>query len=110
MVGPHRDDMQFLVDGRDMGLYGSRGQQRSIVAALKLAESNFLVGKTGEDPVLLLDDILSELDGPRRQQVLETALSNQQTILTTTDLDRIEESVRSRAQVLRVQEGTIGLT
>lgn len=107
VVGPHRDDLQFLIDGRDMGVYGSRGQQRTIIAALKLAEANFLVNRTGEDPVLLLDDILSELDAPRRQQVLETALSNQQTFITTTDLDRIGEGFLSHATVLKVQDGQL---
>ncbi|MEE9247669.1 MAG: DNA replication/repair protein RecF [Dehalococcoidia bacterium] len=107
VVGPHRDDLQFLVDARDMGLYGSRGQQRTIAAALKLAEANFLMRKTGEDPVLLLDDILSELDALRRQQVMEVALSNQQTILTTTDLDRVDRGFLSRATVLKVEGGRL---
>ena len=107
MVGPHRDDVQFEIDGRDTGLYGSRGQQRTVVATLKLAEVNLLVDKTGEDPILLLDDILSELDETRRGRVLQTALASQQTILTTTDLDRIDESVKSQARLLRVREGTL---
>ena len=63
--------------------------------------------RTGEDPILLLDDILSELDETRRRRVLQTALASQQTILTTTDLDRIDESVKSQARLLRVQEGTL---
>ena len=107
VTGPHRDDLQFLVDGRDMGVYGSRGQQRTIAAALKLAEANFLVNKTGDDPVLLLDDILSELDAPRRQQVLECAISNQQTLLTTTDLDRLDADFLSRASVYSVRRGEV---
>ena len=107
MVGPHRDDVQFAIEGRDTGLYGSRGQQRTVVATLKLAEVSILVDKTGEDPILLLDDILSELDETRRRRVLQTALASQQTILTTTDLDRIDESVKSQARLLRVQEGTL---
>ena len=107
VVGPHRDDLQFLVDARDMGLYGSRGQQRTIAAALKLAEANFMLRKTGENPVLLLDDILSELDALRRQQVMEAALSNQQTILTTTDLDRVDPGFLSRATVLKVEGGRL---
>ncbi|MEE9198295.1 MAG: DNA replication/repair protein RecF [Dehalococcoidia bacterium] len=107
VTGPHRDDLQFTVNARDMGLYGSRGQQRTIAAALKLAEVNFLVSSTGEEPVLLLDDILSELDAPRRRQVLECAMSNVQTLLTTTDLDRIDADFLSRASVYSVQQGEV---
>ena len=107
VVGPHRDDLEFAINGRDTGLYGSRGQQRTVVATLKLAEVNLLVARTGEDPVLLLDDILSELDETRRRRVLRTALASQQTILTTTDLDRIDDSVKSQARLLRVQDGTV---
>ena len=107
VVGPHRDDIQFEVEGRDASLYGSRGQQRTVVAALKLAEVNLLESNTGEDPILLLDDILSELDETRRRRVLETALGSEQAILTTTDLDRIDEGVRSRARLIRVEGGRL---
>ena len=107
VVGPHRDDVQFEIDGRDTGLFGSRGQQRTVVAAIKLAEVNLLVARTGEDPILLLDDILSELDEMRRRRVLKTALASQQTILTTTDLDRIDDSIKSQARLLRVRGGTL---
>ena len=107
VVGPHRDDVQFAIEGRDTALYGSRGQQRTVVATLKLAEVSLLVDKTGEDPILLLDDILSELDGTRRRRVMKTALASQQTILTTTDLDRIDENVRAQARLLRVEGGRL---
>ena len=107
VVGPHRDDIQFEVEGRDASLYGSRGQQRTVVAALKLAEVEMLKANTGEDPILLLDDILSELDETRRRRVLETVLGSEQAILTTTDLDRIDEEVRSRARLIRVEGGRL---
>ena len=107
VVGPHRDDVQFEVVGRDASLYGSRGQQRTVVAALKLAEVQLLQLNTGEDPILLLDDILSELDETRRRRVLETVLGSEQAILTTTDLDRIDEGLRSRARLIRVEEGRL---
>ncbi len=107
VVGPHRDDVQFEIEGRDTALYGSRGQQRTVVATLKLAEVSLLVDKTGEDPILLLDDILSELDETRRRRVMKTALASQQTILTTTDLDRIDENVRAQARLLRVEGGML---
>ncbi len=107
VVGPHRDDVQFEVRGRDAGLYGSRGQQRTVVAALKLAEVSLLETNTGEDPILLLDDILSELDETRRRRVLDTVLGSEQAILTTTDLDRIDEGVRSRATLIKVEGGRL---
>lgn len=107
VVGPHRDDVRFEAGGRDASLYGSRGQQRTVVAALKLAEVKLLESSTGEAPVLLLDDILSELDETRRRRVLQTALGSEQAILTTTDLDRIDETVRSRARLIRVENGRL---
>ncbi len=107
VVGPHRDDLRFDVRGRDANLYGSRGQQRTVVVALKLAEVEMLKANTGEDPILLLDDILSELDETRRRRVLETVLGSEQAILTTTDLDRIDEEVRSRARLIRVEGGRL---
>lgn len=107
VTGPHRDDLQFLVNGKDMGLYGSRGQQRTIAASIKLAEANFLVGVTGEDPVLLLDDILSELDASHRHQVLESVRANEQTFLTTTDLDRIHPEFLPNATLYTVYHGQI---
>ena len=109
VVGPHRDDLRFDVRGRDASLYGSRGQQRTVVAALKLAEVELLKANTGEDPILLLDDILSELDETRRRRVLETVIGSEQAILTTTDLDRIDERLRSRARLIRVEGGSLVL-
>jgi DNA replication and repair protein RecF len=71
LVGPHRDDFHFLVDGIDMTLYGSRGQQRTAALSTKLAEVTLMQQTTGETPVLLLDDVMSELDGHRRRQVIK---------------------------------------
>ena len=69
VVGPHRDDMHFIVGGVDMTLYGSRGQQRTTALALKLAEVELMTQSTGEAPLLLLDDVMSELDAARRARV-----------------------------------------
>src|SRR5207253_4873255 len=84
LVGPHRDDFAFVVDGVDLNTYGSRGQQRLAVLAIKLAEGKFMRTQTGERPILLLDDILSELDPTRRGFVLEQAGREGQTVITTT--------------------------
>ncbi len=85
-VGPHRDDLQFRMNGIDISSYGSQGQQRTAILAMKLAELEFIREETGEYPVLLLDDVGSELDEERRTALFEYLIrQNIQTILTTTD-------------------------
>ncbi len=86
LKGPHRDEIVFSIDGKDAKSYCSQGQQRSIVLSLKLAEFSFMEEVLGEPPVLLLDDILSELDGKRREKLLSFIKDNQ-TIITCTDKD-----------------------
>jgi DNA replication and repair protein RecF len=107
IVGPHRDDLTFAVDGRDVGAYGSRGQQRTVALALKVAEGAFIQESTGEWPILLLDDVMSELDEVRRGQVLGTVQPGQQVIMTATELASIDPAFLERARVLRVQAGAI---
>jgi DNA replication and repair protein RecF len=85
LVGPHRDDLAFEVGGHDLGSFGSRGQQRTVALALKLAEAEHLVQQTREQPVLLLDDVFSELDPHRRARVLETIQPGQQVLFTSSD-------------------------
>ena len=87
-IGPHRDDITFAIDGRDAAVSASRGQQRTVALALRLAEVSLSTGRTGEPPVLLLDDILSELDARRRERVLQVAYGVDQVIITTPDADR----------------------
>jgi DNA replication and repair protein RecF len=109
LVGPHRDDLDFLVDGVPQGVYGSRGQQRLSVVALRLAEVAFMRAETGEPPLLLLDDVLSELDPARQRFVLETLGGDGQTLLTTTDLGALDSAFLARARVYRVENGTLHL-
>lgn len=109
LVGPHRDDFTFLVDGVDLHDYGSRGQQRLAVLALKLAEAAFMRAQTQEKPILLLDDILSELDPTRRGYVLGQAGRAGQTLISTTDLTDFPPDVLSRAAIYRVDAGTLTL-
>lgn len=106
-VGPHRDDLKLLVNDIDMSTFSSRGQQRTIALSLKLAERELLLRKTGEEPVLLLDDVLSELDAQRRTHLLESAIGQKQALLTTTELDRIEPRFLAHATVLEVREGRV---
>jgi DNA replication and repair protein RecF len=105
LVGPHRDDIQFRIDGILGGIYGSRGQARSIALTLRLAEAEFLREEKGEEPVLLLDDVLSELDINRRRYVLDASASYKQVIMTTTDWDRIDTDFRKSATCLTIQGG-----
>lgn len=86
--GPHKDDIIFKINGNDARLYGSQGQKKSAVLALKLSEINVIKEETGEMPVLLLDDILSELDSTRQRFILKN-VSNMQVILTCTGIDEI---------------------
>jgi DNA replication and repair protein RecF len=107
LVGPHRDDFSFRLDGVDVSTYGSRGQQRLVVLALKLAEAEFMQAEVGERPILLLDDVLSELDPTRRAFVLERTVEGGQTLITTTDLDDLSPSFLARAEQFRVEAGSI---
>lgn len=84
-VGPHRDDLAFAVGGADLKKYGSQGQQRTAVLALKLSELEYMKSETGEYPVLLLDDVMSELDAGRRQALLDFVRGRIQTFITTTE-------------------------
>ncbi|MEE8471453.1 MAG: DNA replication/repair protein RecF [Dehalococcoidia bacterium] len=107
LVGPHRDDLRFLINEVDMGIYGSRGQQRTAALSLKLAEAKFMLSITEQHPILLLDDVLSELDSRRRSLLLRAAAAYEQVLLTTTDLDRFEPGFLAQAQLFKVVEGRI---
>lgn len=105
LVGPHRDDVIFKLNNRFARLYGSQGQQRSIVLSTKLAELEVINQEKGEYPLLLLDDVLSELDRFRRDYLLDYIKSLQQTIITMTSA----ETLTNRASLLlKVEQGQIG--
>ena len=106
-IGPHRDELRFLSNGIDLGIYGSRGQVRTAMLALKLAEVVWMQTKTGEWPVLLLDEVLAELDLPRRADLLERLSQCEQALLTTTDLDLFATGFVQQAKLWNVQEGRI---
>jgi len=107
LYGPHRDDLRLLANGRDLRLYGSRGQQRTAALALKLAEVHVMTQTTGTAPLLLLDDVMSELDAHRRSTLLAALDDVQQAIITTTDWADFTPEFRQRAQRLTVQNGDI---
>lgn len=86
-IGPHRDDIKFTLNGEDVRIYGSQGQQRTVALSLKLAETETFFNRFSEYPILILDDVLSELD-KKRQKKLVTAVEHMQTIFTATGMDR----------------------
>jgi DNA replication and repair protein RecF len=107
LSGPHRDELRLNINNRDAGLYGSRGQARTAVMALKLAELNWMRQHSGEWPVLLLDEVVAELDSHRRAYLLERIDGQCQTLLTTTELEIFTPEFLSRATVWRVEDGQI---
>ena len=104
-VGPHRDDLILSVNGESLRNYGSQGQQRTGVLSLKLAELEFIKSETGEYPVLLLDDVMSELDGSRREHLLSFIKDRIQTFITATDSTFFPEM--STARLFRIAGGQI---
>jgi DNA replication and repair protein RecF len=107
LIGPQRDDLRFLVGGIDLNIYGSRGQQRTAALALKLAEVELIGQEMGEQPILLLDDVMSELDDARRGYLMRMIDGAQQAILTTTDLKAYSTEFLAEVTLLRVKEGRI---
>ena len=106
-LGPHRDELRFLSNQVDLGDYGSRGQGRTALLALKLGEVNWLRSKTGEWPVLLLDEIMSELDIQRREDLLATLAECDQAILTSTDLSMFDPAFVEGHAAWRVEGGMV---
>ncbi len=107
LYGPHRDDLGFLANGRDLRTYGSRGQQRTAALSLKLAEVAAMTAATGSAPILLLDDVMSELDAQRRSTLLAALAGVPQAIITTTDWEDFTPEFRARAQCMQVQAGQV---
>ena len=107
LVGPHRADLSLTVNGIDMRVYSSRGQQRTIALALRLAEAALFQDATGTPPLLLLDDVLGELDAVRRRFLMDVVRRHQQAFLTSTDLEDFTPEFLAKATVLHVESGTI---
>ncbi len=107
LVGPHRDEVEFAIDETPARQYGSQGQQRTLVLALKLAELELIEQVVGEPPVLLLDDVLAELDPNRQNQLLEAIADRFQTLITTTHLGAFDSQWLHSSQILTVEAGKI---
>lgn len=107
LVGPHRDDILFYVNGKNVQTYGSQGQQRTTALSVKLAEIDLIYNEVGEYPILLLDDVLSELDDYRQSHLLNTIQGKVQTFVSTTSVDGIHHETLDKAEIFRVQNGNV---
>ena len=108
VVGPHRDDLAFELDGRDLAGFASRGQQRTAILAFKLAELDLLTALDGRPPLLLLDDVFSELDPERRSHLVRRIAELPQAFVTTTTLDDLDPALRAIATTWRVVPSETG--
>lgn len=107
LIGPHKDNFCFYLNENNLSLYGSQGQLKMSILALKMAEIDVFKKITGETPVLLLDDIFSELDIEKRNKLIKFLNDDIQTIMTTTDLSEIDDELVSIANVYRIENGNI---
>jgi DNA replication and repair protein RecF len=107
LTGPHRDDLLFMLNGVSASSFASRGQQRTAALALRLAEARYMADRRGDLPVVLLDDVMSELDEQRRRAVLDSLGGWDQIVITSADADRFQEGIPKNAEVFRVAEGSI---
>ena len=107
LVGPQRDDLQFLVNDQNVQKFGSQGQQRTTALSVKLAEIELMKAQTGEYPLLLLDDVLSELDDNRQTHLLTAIQDKVQTFLTTTSLDGVAKQLIQDPSIFRISHGQV---
>ncbi len=107
LVGPHRDELIFLINEKNVQTFGSQGQQRTTALSVKLAEIDLMKEETGEYPVLLLDDVMSELDDARQLHLLETIEGKVQTFLTTTTLEHVKDKMTVEPDIFYVQQGQL---
>ena len=107
VIGPHRDDIIFLINKKDAKSFASQGQQRSIVLSIKLAELKIIEKRKSEVPVLLLDDVFAELDESRQDFLLHNLPQDIQIFLTTTHLTNIQKEFLRGAQILNIESGKV---
>jgi DNA replication and repair protein RecF len=106
-VGPHRDDVMFFINGQEATKFASQGQQRTIVLALKLSELDIITDKTGDEPILLLDDVLAELDDIRQNYLLKSINKQTQTVITSVDTILFEDEFLKDVQIYKIENGCI---
>jgi DNA replication and repair protein RecF len=108
-IGPHRDDLRFVNNKADVSDYGSRGQVRTTLLALKLAEVDWMKTRTNEYPVILLDEVMAELDLSRRADLLKYVSQDQQVLFTTTDLSLFNSDFVNQSEIWDVQGGVVSV-
>ncbi len=106
-AGPHRDDFKLFVNGVDMGSFASRGDARTLALTLRLAEASYLAAVRDDEPIVLLDDVLSEMDSERRRRVLKKIAGYRQSLITTTDVEPLQEFFGADAAYFRVAGGKV---
>ena len=107
LFGPHKDDFSFILNNNDVKSYGSQGQQRTCILSLKLSEIDIFIEKTKENPILLLDDIFSELDDTKKNNIIKYINKDIQTIITTTDLNQINPELLIDSYIYRIENGKV---
>ena len=107
IYGPHRDDLQFLIDNDDIKIYGSQGQQKISIIALKLSEIEIFKEITDTYPILLLDDVFSELDIKNRNKLIDYINKDMQVIITTNDTRGINRKFLEEAKIFKVKDGIV---
>ena len=107
LIGPHRDDFKFFIGDKEMGVYASQGQLRAVVLALKLSEIEIFRKNTDDEPILLLDDIFSELDKSKKNHLIEFINDGIQVIITANDTVGISKKLLNNAKVFRIENGKI---
>jgi DNA replication and repair protein RecF len=108
-VGPHRDDIIFYINNNEAVKFASQGQQRTIVLSLKLSELDMITSKTGDEPILLLDDVLAELDDLRQNYLLKSINPNTQTIITSVDTVLFEDEFLRDVKIYKISAGEVGI-
>ena len=106
-VGPHRDDFAIFADGLDAHAFASRGEARTIALSLRLAEADYLAQARDDDPIIMLDDVFSEMDAQRRERVLRKAAAYRQTLITTTDPEAVRAVLGDGATYFHVSHGGV---
>lgn len=107
LLGPHKDDIEFYINDKNLKTYGSQGQQRMAVLAFKLSELSIIKDIKKENPILLLDDVFSELDIEKKNKLLKFIGNNIQVIITTTDLENIDSKILKKAKKIKIENGKI---
>lgn len=107
LLGPHRDDFEFYLDNLNLKNYGSQGQQRIAIISLKLSEIPIFKKYIGYNPILLLDDVFSELDENKKNNLLKYINNDQQVIITSTDLNNIDNKIIKKANIIKIKNGNV---